>query len=337
MDTNERKLIALLRNHKLTKDEMAEEFNTSPEDIEIWIDTLQAEGIPVNISNGHNSPDLTYHINVLPDIGNVFEVSGPTDERKETLEGYSSDFHFASTFHLAPVWHDAMARTVDAGITRVYVAGDLMDGRNIYRGHLENILTASIEGQTDMVAEAMSQYPELEFWGIAGNHDYSFTQLNGAKPLAILEAKTDNFKNLGDLRADVIVDGIRIRLLHGGGGRAYATSYPSQTYLRDYFKGLEREELPNVPHVMLIGHFHTVYNSKDHGIHILQPGSFQDSDNEYCVRRGLTGPNGMFHIGMGFQNGVIDEFTTTYVQPPSVKQEKGKQFASTTKQYHKRK
>lgn len=224
-----------------------------------------------------------------------------------------------------------MKATRDAGITKVYVAGDIVDGSQIYKGHLENLVTYSVEKQTDMVAGALSKYPELDFWGIAGNHDYSFTQQNGAKPLAILAAKAPNFKNLGDFQADVIYQGIKIRLLHGAGGRAYATSYPSQTYLRDYFKGLDREEMPNIPHLMIIGHFHTLYQGKDHGIHILQCGSFQDSSNEYCIRRGLTGPNGLFHVTTEIQQGTILSFNTKYIEPN--REGKGKAFSKTTKNY----
>jgi predicted phosphodiesterase len=337
MDAGEKKLehnlIIRLKNNKLTLKEMCEVFKRKPEEIKGVLDKLKEKHVRVNASTRRRDGELVYNINVLPESGNVYHISG-ADKKKRTMKiAASADYHFASTFQMPKTFHEAMKRTVDEGITKVYVAGDIVDGKNIYRGHLENLVTASVEGQTDMAAEALSKYPELEFWAIAGNHDYSFTKLTGSKPLSILEAKIDNFKNLGDLKADVIYRGIRIRLLHGASGRTYATSYPSQTYLRDYFKGLEREDMTNIPHLMILGHFHTLYHGKDHGMYIIQPGSFQDSDNEFCVRRGLTGPNGLFHLEMEFQDGMINEFAARYIQPRISRTEKGSAFSKTTKNY----
>jgi predicted phosphodiesterase len=229
-------------------------------------------------------------------------------------------------------WHEAMDQLEDRGITKCYVAGDITDGNNVYHGHLENLSEIGIEDQTDIVAESLIKHPKLEFAGISGNHDYSFTKENGAKPLAILEKKVDNFRNLGDMRADVVYKGIKFRLLHGAGGRTYALSYPSQTYLRDYFKGLEREDISNgIPHVLLIGHFHTVYSAKDHGIYVIQPGSFQDSDNEYCIRRGLTGPAGLYAVKIWVRDGKIKGLEQEYIQPNL--KEKGIAHARTTRNY----
>ncbi len=326
------RLINRLKNHILTSNQLAERMKVDRDEMVRCLEMLQQKGVTINVKSGRGG-HLLYHINVLPDTGNVYFISGPDRRRREMDFGASSDLHFASVFHLPKTFHEAMKAIEDRGITRVYVAGDIVDGVGIYRGHLENLTAFSVEKQTDIAAEAFIRHPNLEFWAVAGNHDYSFTKQNGTKPLAILEAKVDNFKNLGDMRADIIYHGIKIRLLHGGSGRTYATSYPSQTYLRDYFRGLEREDMKDIPHVMVLGHYHTYYQGKDHGIFIVQPGSFQDGDNEYCLRRGLTGPAGLFHVNMKYSNGRIDEFNATYIQPQVAAQEKGKAFSQTTVNY----
>ena len=329
----EKRLIKFLRNHKATLDEIAEEFKTDAVAMKKRIDALNDSGILVSQGTGIKRSDMLYHINMLPELGNVFHISDASRDAKTDVFGASSDWHIASKYHLPKSWHEAMKRAGGHGVKRVLVAGDLLDGVGIYKGHLENLLAVSVEDQTDMAAEAIAKHPKLEFWAIAGNHDYSYTQQNGAKPLAILEAKVDNFKNLGDFRADIIQNGIRTRLLHGGSGRTYARSYPSQVYLRDYFSGLEHEELANVPQIMVLGHFHTFYNGKDYGMHILQPGSFQDGDNEFCIRRGLTGPTGMFVIDMKHKNGEIRDFSATYLKPEIAVKEKGERHARNTRNY----
>ena len=330
MERKGRKLLTTLRNHKLKLDELAFQSGLKEDEVLKYLEEFKKYGTDVDISTSHKDDSLLYHVNVLPDRDNVYYISGPEGKSRIRFAA-ASDWHFGSKFHLPKTWHECMKRVEDTGVTKVYTAGDIMDGDHVYSGQLENLREVGIEEQTDAVAEALIKHPHLEFWGIAGNHDYSFTKQNGAKPLAILEAKADNFKNLGDLQADVIYKGIRIRLLHGASGRTYAISYPSQTYLRDYFKGLEREELRNVPHIILLGHYHTLYSGKDHGIHILQSGSFQDGKNEYCVRRGLTGPNGLYVVELDTKGTTIEKFNASYIQPDVG--EKGVEFAKTTKSY----
>lgn len=328
-----KKLIERLRSKRISLNDLCSDFKlTHPEMIE-ELDKLTSSGVFLEIIPSRKKGERTYHLNTLPDSGNLYHLSGSDDEEREINFAAASDLHFASKFHLPDTFRETMKRVTDEGIKRVYLAGDIVDGVKIYRGHQENILTSSMEEQTDIAAESFSKFPELEFWGIAGNHDYSFTQQVGAKPMSVLEAKCKNFKNLGDFRADVVEYGIKWRLLHGGSGRAYARSYPSQTYLRDLFSGLSREDISNVPHIIQIGHYHTFYQGKDHGIHIIQSGSFQDSDNEYCVRRGLTGPNGLFLIKMKVQSGQIHEFQTNYIEPKL--KERGVAFSKTTRIYKK--
>ena len=325
-------LVNGLKNHKLSAQDIADKLKIPLDEVQGHIQELRDEHIPVVLKTAKDGEDL-YHINMLPAAGNVYVISEGDGLHRRMDFGLISDIHFASKFHLPETFHDTVKWLEDQGITKVYCAGDVVDGVGIYKGHLENIVTNSIEEQTDIAAEAFSMHPGIEFWSIAGNHDYSFTQKNGAKPLAIIESKVDNFKNLGDLRADVVFHGIKIRLLHGGQGRTYARSYPSQVYLRDLFAGSEREEIANMPHIIGLGHYHTVYQGKDHGIWILQPGSFQDGDNEYCLRRGLTGPSGGFKVKVNYHSSSIDRFQTEYMQPPVQKLEKGTMHARNTRNY----
>jgi len=328
-------LINKLKNYKLDINDMKKILNTT-NDIEIQsvLDKLLDMNIDLNVSTPKGrSRKLLYHINILPQNGNIYHISGVDNKYRTVKFGAISDIHFASKFHLPKTFFSTMKQFEDIGVKKVYIAGDIVDGNKIYRGHLENLICTSVENQTDMAAKALSRHPNLDFMAIAGNHDYSFTKENGAKPLAILEQKIDNFTNLGDLRADITYHGITLRLLHGGSGRAYARSYPSQTYLRDYFSGLNLQDMTNLPHLMLLGHYHTLYVGKDHGIWIVQPGSFQDGDNEYCVRKGLTGPNGGFYVEYKCKDGNIDQFKTEYIEPSIRQTERGNAFKKTTINY----
>lgn len=667
-EKTKKRLVKNLQNHKLSLEDIIAAFSVEKKDALEMLKTLEVSGIPVDRQRGRRSGATLYHISTMPNVGNVFYINGPTSRLQTDTFAVSADWHIASKYHLPKSWHEAMKRTEDSGIRRVWAAGDIMDGIKVYRGHLENLLAFTVEDQTDMVAEALEKHPNLEFWGVAGNHDYcismdaevftregwktynelsmndyvltlgesltpsfekikkilffpqsstelftingrgvslrctenhnipfvtyntrrkalntkvlkfrtmkdflqtkesslfiptgttlpnlelnisdeilklvawiltdgmirsvgksskysifqskiemvqrirslleqigvlftessrdrsnreiivnnkkiksqkrsytfslstkstndslkklipekslqswmfklskrqfdiflkelvlgdgsiyktkncyvlygkesflediqtlchlfgyratitqsnrgdfrmnicertiscirrenimesklrepvwcllvnnhnfmvrhegkisftgnSFTQQNGVRPLAILEAKVDNFKNLGDFRADIVQNGIKTRLLHGGRARTYAKSYPSQTYLRDYFAGLEHEQLKDVPHIMVLGHFHIYYDGFDYGMHILQPGSFQDGDNEYCIRRGLTGPTGLWHIEIAHQSGELAGFGARWVKPKVAAREKGTMHAGNTKNYRRR-
>lgn len=328
-----KKIITKLKNHKLSLNELSEECNIENEQMLKYIDELMDDHVDIDVTKRRKKNELLYHINVLPDIGNVYHISDADNIKRNMRFAGCADIHLASKYHLPKTTREALKRVEDDGIRRVYIAGDIVDGIDIYKGHRENTITDSVEEQTDMAAELFSEFPNLEFWGIAGNHDFSHTKKNGSKPLSIIEAKADNFKNLGDLRADIVYRGIKIRLLHGGSGRTYARSYPTQVYLRDLFGGSEKKDIREMPDMIIVGHYHTVYKSKDHGIWVVQPGSFQDGDNEFCIRRGLTGPNGMYEIDIDFQDGIINEFDSKYIQPRIAIKEKGSGFMKTVKNY----
>jgi len=329
------RLISNLKNHKMTMNELKEEFKVSEKTMKNYLKELEDQFIEVDVQKkrGRGRQPLLYHINMLPEVGNEYYISEAPKRRSSMRFGFASDLHIASKYHLPKTLRDSLKRLDEEGIKKVYVAGDIVDGLDIYRGHRENIVTTSIEEQTDLAAELFNEFPNMEFWGIAGNHDYSFTKKDGSKPLAIIESKVDNFKNLGDLRADVVFKGMKIRLLHGGSGRTYARSYPTQVYLRDLFGGSEQKDIRDMPDLLLVGHYHTRYHSKDHGIEVIQPGSFQDGDNEYCIRRGLTGPNGLYLVEFDFQDGIIDEIVTRYIQPKTAMSEKGEGFRKTIRNY----
>ena len=332
-DKCKKKLISTLKNHKLTADGLAEEMRVKPKDIPNYINELYDEHIEVDRAKQRGGREMLYHINMLPEVGNIYQISGKDNIQRNMKFGLISDLHIASKYHLPKTLRATLKRFRREYVKKVFIPGDIVDGVDIYRGHRENLITPSFEDQTDMAAELFSEFPSIEFWGVAGNHDYSYTKKTGARPLQTIEAKVDNFKNLGDLRADVVYRGIKHRLLHGGSGRTYARSYPTQTYLRDLFGGSEKRDIRGMPEILLVGHYHTKYQSRDHGIEVIQPGSFQDGDNEYCIRKGLTGPNGGFIIDLDYRNGIIDEFSSTYIQPREAMREKGSGFRKTVRNY----
>jgi len=174
---------------------------------------------------------------------------------------------------------------------------------------LKNLREWSVEGQTDIAARTFEDYPSLSFYGISGNHDYSFTKQNGVRPLGLLESKLDNFSDLGDYVADVEIHGVIFRLLHGSGGGS-GWSRHGEVYLQNLVAG--GEGLDVLPDVLMIGHFHKKGNFRYAGVEVVYPGSFQ-GQNELSRRKGWCGPLGGYLLGCVARDGLLARFSPTWI------------------------
>jgi len=318
---DKKNLISNLKEHKITLEELCRTYNLNEPEVLLLFSELK-EQTQVEIHTGQDSKERIF-IKVPPQKENVYLISEPDNKKRKTSFGVCADIHFASKYHLTKAFHEAMKILEDDGINKVYIAGDVLDGINMYKGHLQYLTTPSAEGQTDIAAESLSQHPNMEFWAIAGDHDTSFTKANGVKPLSILESKIDNFRYLGDFKADIIYHGIKIRLLHT------ESKITPKTYLKNLFEAYEREEREEMPHIAFIGHHHASVSQENHyDTFTLQPGSFLDGSNELFTRRGLKGPNGLYKVQLSYQNTKINRFAHEYIQSSIQEQEKGSAFFS---------
>src|SRR4030043_469281 len=101
----------------------------------------------------------------------------------------------------------------------------------MYRGQMSEI---KHYGFDKVLQYCVDTFPvsDLETKIISGNHDESWFKSDGADIVRAFAGQRDDITYLGFNVADVIHDGVRIRLLHPEGGGAYAKSYVSQKYIR---------------------------------------------------------------------------------------------------------
>jgi hypothetical protein len=136
------------------------------------------------------------------------------------------------------------------------------------------------------------------------NGKISFTGNSWTKKGAPLTGKLISLQRkdihyLGYMVGDVMIDGLRIRMLHGAGGGSYAVSYPVQRYLRNVMQA-SRETLPDIIH---LGHYHTrVDGMQVEGVTATMNGHFQEP-NEWYMRRGFVGPMGGHIVDVEVRNG----------------------------------
>ena len=197
-----------LKNHKSTIGRLSEQFHITQEEVKSYIWMLREDFENITTIKSNKTGELLYYLKVLPNANNVYFINGPDKKERVLRFGFVSDMHFSSIFHMSESFHDVMDKLENLGVSKVYVAGDILDGAGMFKGHEETLRQFDVDGQTKIAAEAFAKHPSLEFWGISGNHDISFIKYNKkVNPLEILEMKSDNFKNLGNTSADVICHG----------------------------------------------------------------------------------------------------------------------------------
>ena len=304
-----------LKNHKSTIGRLSEQFHITQEEVKSYIWMLREDFENITTIKSNKTGELLYYLKVLPNANNVYFINGPDKKERVLRFGFVSDMHFSSIFHMSESFHDVMDKLENLGVSKVYVAGDILDGAGMFKGHEETLRQFDVDGQTKIAAEAFAKHPSLEFWGISGNHDISFIKYNKkVNPLEILEMKSDNFKNLGNTSADVICHGIRIRLRHGDVTREHTTSNSEVSYSNHHSRRQYRKHTNKPPHILLQGHYHTFFQGVDNGTIVLQPGSFRDTSIEYSVSHELT-TVGAFYVELRCSSGAIKEWHTAYIQP----------------------
>ncbi len=163
--------------------------------------------------------------------------------------GVISDTHKGSLYanqHL----ENALINTFNKeGVDAVYHIGDMVDGEKMYTGHEYEI---KIHGADAQMKHAIKTFPHVEskMYLISGNHDQAYWKKTGFDICAAIARERDDFEYLGRDQAIIeIRPGVRLALVHPGGGTAYAVSYKSQKLIESFSGG-------DKPNILLIGHFH---------------------------------------------------------------------------------
>lgn len=178
------------------------------------------------------------------------------------------------------------------GIEHVLHAGDVLDGWKVYKGQ-EFELHPNGRGwreQRDMFAELAPKYDGITTIFITGNHDSSFKKLIGLVVGEELSTIREDWKFVGQDVGDVMLktkqgQAFTVRLLHPGGGTAYALSYHPQKIVESMAGGQK-------PDLVAIGHYHKAeWIPAYRNVSTVQVGCFQ-SQTPFMVQRSLAA-----HVG----------------------------------------
>ena len=132
-------------------------------------------------------------------------------------------------------------------------------------GHVYELRHIGFTQQADYLEQLFKAFPDINFFGIDGNHDewYCNKADIGLVVGEEIERRCPNYMHLGQMEARVqIGPKTDLLLYHGRDGTAYAVSYKMQKLMESFTGG-------DKPQVIISGHYHkhlTMWNRNIFGV-----------------------------------------------------------------------
>jgi predicted phosphodiesterase len=206
--------------------------------------------------------------------------------------GLIGDTHIGSLYHREDALRAYYARCREEGVTDILHAGDVLSGWRVYRGQEFELRpdAKSWPEQRDIFVQEAGLTDGMRTVFVTGNHDNSFKKLVGLVPGDEFQRLVPSWKFIGQDIGDVDLvspDGLkfRVRLLHPGGGTAYAVSYHAQKIV-EAMSGDQR------PDLIAIGHYHkSLFLPAYRNVTSIMPGCFEDQ-TPFMIQRSIAA-----HVG----------------------------------------
>ena len=169
----------------------------------------------------------------------------------------------------------------DRGIKVMLNCGDVVEGNGkVYRGQAYDMFLHGADAQQDYTIDAYPKRRGMVTYMIGGNHDESFYKTDGNEILKKIADKRDDLLYLGMYGAHLKLGDIKIYMMHGAAGVAYARSYKLQ-------KIIEQMAPQTKPHILFAGHWHVgTHLPMYRNVEGFSLGCFQ-SQTGYLRRKGL--------------------------------------------------
>lgn len=229
--------------------------------------------------------------------------------------GLTADNHLGSKYERLDVLEACFDVWKEQGIDTVYQLGNMIDGDKT-GVNIHDVHCLGLEAQSLYCAEHWPQRAGMTTHFITGDdHEGWYAQREGINVGSFMEGKfrevgRSDVRYLGHMEHDIAFSGKRqksvMRLIHAGGGSAYATSYTAQKIVESY-QGGEK------PHVLLIGHYHKFEYGYPREVHCVQAGTTCDQ-TPFMRKKKLQAMVGAVTIEMTInEDGVITRFKNEWM------------------------
>lgn len=262
-----------LLGKSLTLLELAEKFDVSPRIVSESLVRLREAGH--NVHAAHEEVTIAKQ---LP-TGNQLVVDS-TDffEGRDFKFGALGDTHLYSKYERLDVLNCLYDIYAKEGIDTVYHTGNAVDGE--FRFNQFDLRGPSgIGPQIEYFAKNYPKRDGITTQFITGDdHEGWWINREGVNIGKLMQDTAESMgrtdlKFIGHVETDIVLKAMNgdavMRVMHPGGGSAYATSYTAQKIVES-FQGGEK------PDILLIGHYHKLEYGYPREVHVVQTGCTQD-------------------------------------------------------------
>lgn len=256
------------RGHASLSD-LADHFDRSPRSIQTALQALRDNGLNIDLSEDAAAmPSELRHGNVdgKPLVHDISEFTNQWFKF-----GALGDNHLGSKHERLDVLNAAYDLYESEGVTAVFNTGNWIEGE--MRLNFHDVKVHGLDAQIDYMLEHYPQREGVITYFVAGDDHEGWyqrgTRLEVGRLLQLRaeDAGRHDLKYLGFVEADIMLKTKRghsmLKVMHPGGGSAYAYSYAPQKIVES-FQGGEK------PHVLLIGHYHKFEYCFPRGVHVVQ-------------------------------------------------------------------
>jgi transcriptional regulator with XRE-family HTH domain len=293
-----------LKRAAMSPDELAEGLGVGPGAVRKLLAGMSKRGVLL-VEHPNGLFEMASTINIAP---GRFELKSKPGELQ--LYGVTSDNHLCSKYSRLDVLNAAYDHFERRGITHVFNAGNMIDGEA--RFNKTELLTApGMDNQIDYLIDNWPVRKGVVTHFIAGDdHEGWYAQREGIEIGRYMEARAKDagradLHYLGYAECDVALrcgSGVATaRVVHPGGGSAYAVSYTDQKRVESY-QGGEK------PQLEIVGHYHKFNYGFPREVHTIQCGCTSDQ-SLFMRKKRLQAHVGFVELNLTQDSaGVINRF-----------------------------
>lgn len=218
------------------------------------------------------------------------KVKIPMEECKKTTIGLVGDTHLGSKDQQLHMTNSAYRYFYAHEIDKVYHVGDVIDGDYGEKRKLQ-IYNRFCNGADEFADYVVDMYPYVEgitTGFIQGSHDESLKQNGGVTLGRMIEQRRSDMIYLGQDYADVIINGVKMRIRHPGGGVSKYRSRSVQNTIDAMTPG-------NKPKALYEGHYHKSLAGEYRNVHfILNPALCYQS--QFMEKKDISNIMGFYDV-----------------------------------------
>ena len=268
--------------------EVARKLEISTDEVFGLIELLQHFDFPITIEEDFGHLMVRKHRKQM--ASKHRKVKLPMEECKKTTIGLVADTHLCVKVQQLYMLNSAYRYFYEHEIDRVLHLGDVVDGDYGEKRKLQTYgrFCNGADEQADYVIDMYPYVEGIHTDFIQGSHDETHKINGGATLGRMIELKRDDMTYLGQDHADIVINGVKQRMRHPGGGVQKYRSRSIQNTIDAMSPG-------NKPKALYEGHYHKSCYVEYRNIHaIMCPALCYQS--QFMERKDVSNIMGFYDV-----------------------------------------